>query len=178
MDDDDYSNPKRLDLQIEFLAQHQEIAFAGCNVNLWRDGIVGQRLLPEYPTVRDFYFVQPYIHPAMLFRREALDYVGGYSEEKHVVLCEDYDLLLRLYEAGYQGGNLQECLLDYTIPATAKGNRRMRHRWNETVTRFNRFRELKQFPAALPYVVKPLLVGLIPSRYLEQLKQKQVTAIK
>ena len=178
MDDDDYSHPDRLARQMAFLTYHPEITFVGCNVNLWRDGIVGQRLLPEYPTVRDFYFVQPYIHPAMLFRREALDYVGGYSEEKHAVLCEDYDLLLRLYAAGYQGGNLQECLLDYTIPATAKGNRRMKHRWNETVTRFNRFRELKQFPAALPYVVKPLLVGLIPSRYLGQLKQKQVTAIK
>lgn len=174
MDDDDFSHPERFAEQMSFLTEHPEIAFVGSNVNLWRDGaIVGQRILPEYPTVRDFYFVQPYIHPALMFRREALVAVDGYSEEKHAVLCEDYDLLLRMYAAGYQGANLQKCLLDYTIPATAKGNRKMKHRWNEAVTRWKRFKELRCFPSAIPYVVKPLVVGLVPERLLSYLKAKR-----
>lgn len=173
MDDDDFSHPKRFEVQLEYLAMHPEIAFVGCNVNLRQSNvIVGERLLPEYPTVHDFYFVQPYIHPALMFRREALLKVGGYSEEKSCILCEDYDLLLRLYAVGYRGANLQECLFDYTIPATAKGNRKMCHRWNETVTRYRRFKELGVLQEAMLYVIKPVVVGLIPEKLLRKLKKR------
>ena len=171
MDDDDYSHPQRFAKQLAFLEQHSEISFVGCNVNLWRNEIVGQRCLPELPTVRDFYFVQPYIHPALMFRKDALSAVRGYSEERHAILCEDYDLLLRLYTAGYQGANLQDYLLDYTLPATAKGNRKMKHRWNETIIRWQRFGELGCFPGAFPYVIKPLAVGLLPNKLLKKLKK-------
>ena len=46
----------------------------------------------------------------------------------------------------------------------------MRHRWNETVTRWRRFRELKLLPGALPYVVKPLAVGLLPGWAVEKIR--------
>lgn len=178
MDDDDYSNPERFSAQLKYLCEHPQIAFVGCNVNLWKHNAVADvRILPEYPTVQDFYFVQPYIHPTLLFRKDALISVGGYSEEKHAILCEDYDLLLRLYAAGYQGANLQKCLLDYTISERAKGKRRIIHRWNEMVTRYQRFRELGQLPKALPYIVKPLVVGMIPEPVLARIKQQKRNSI-
>lgn len=174
MDDDDYSHPQRLEKQLDYLRQHSEVAFVGCNVNLIRDGRqVGVRSVPERPDVRDFYFTQPYIHPALLFRREALMAVGGYSEDTHCLLCEDYDLLLRMYTAGYQGANLREILFDYTVPATAKGSRKMSHRWNEAVTRYNRFKDLKILHRTWPYVFKPLAVGLLPESTLYALKQRR-----
>lgn len=177
MDDDDYSHPRRLEKQLDYLAQNPEIAFAGCNVNLCRGGQnVGVRRLPEYPEVRDFYFVQPYIHPTLVFRKDVLLAVGGYSESPRCLLCEDYDLLLRLYAAGCRGGNLQEVLFDYTIPATAKGSRKMIHRWNESVTRYYRFKELKVLHRAWPYVLKPLAVGLVPEPILSMLKRRRTRA--
>ncbi len=97
--------------------------------------------------------------------------MNGYSEDPRQLLCEDYDLLLRLYAAGYRGMNLQESLLDYTIPVTAKGSRKMRHRWNEAVTRYQRFRQLGLLPGVAPYVVKPLAVGLFPEKLLERMKR-------
>lgn len=174
MDDDDFSHSDRFTKQLAFLEEHPQIAFVGSNVNLCRNGrVVGVRTLPMFPAVRNFYMTQPYIHPALLFRRVALETVGGYSEDKHCVLCEDYDLLLRLYAKGFRGANIQEMLLDYTIPATAKGSRTMSHRWNETVTRWRRFRELGVLPGALPYVVKPLAVGMLPEKILGGLKKKR-----
>lgn len=174
MDDDDYSHSGRFARQITFLESHPETAFVGCNVNLFQNGnAVGQRFFPELPKVSDFYFSQPYIHPSVILRRDAIMSVNGYSEDKHCILCEDYDLFLRLYAAGYQGANLQEILFDYTVPASGQSSRRMRHRWNETVTRWRRFRELKVLPRALPYVVKPLLVGLIPTGILERLRKQR-----
>lgn len=174
MDDDDFSHPERLEKQMNYLQAHPESGFVGCNVSLVQGkNAVGVRRLPEQPSVRDFYFAQPFIHPTLLFRREALMQVNGYSEDKCCLLCEDYDLLLRLYATGCRGANLQEILFDYTIPATAKGSRRMRHRWNEAVTRYRRFWELGELPWALPFVVKPILVGLLPEGILKALKDRR-----
>lgn len=171
MDDDDFSHPERFARQLRFLSAHPEIAFVGSQVNLVCEGRpAGVRRFPLFPQVRDFYMTQPYIHPSLLFRRAPLEQVGGYSEDRFAVLCEDYDLLLRLYAKGFRGANLPECLLDYTIPPSAKGNRTMRHRWNETVTRWRRFRELKLLPGALPYVVKPLAVGVLPGWAVEKIR--------
>ena len=171
MDDDDRSDPARLKKQVAFLQGHSDIAFVGSNVNLVCQGIkVGERSFPYMPDVRDFYFSQPFIHPSLMFRRDVLTAIGGYSEDENCYFCEDYDLLLRLYASGYRGVNLSEKLLDYTISENAKGNRRMRHRWNESVTRWRRFKELNVLPAALPYVVKPLVVGMLPERVLKRLK--------
>lgn len=173
MDDDDFSHPERFAKQVAYLKKHTEIAFVGCNVALVQNGVcVGTRTFPEWPTVRDFYMTQPYIHPALMFRQEVLVAMGGYSEDRHQILCEDYDLLLRLYAKGYQGANIQEPLLDYTLPANGKGNRKMRHRWNETVTRYQRFRELGYLPGALPWVVKPIAVGLLPEGLLIRAKRE------
>lgn len=172
MDDDDRSHPDRFEKQLAYMRDARELEFLGSNVELWQSGqYVGIRKFPERPKVQDFLFAQPYIHPAMMFRRTALLAVGGYSEDKNCILCEDYDLLLRLYGKGCHGGNLQECLLDYTIPDTAKGSRKMKHRWNESVTRYRRFRELKLLPGALPYVAKPILTGFLPNRILYATKK-------
>ena len=171
MDGDDFSHPDRFQQQLDYLSGHPEVSFVGCNVNLIQNGkVVGKRCFPEYPKVRDFYMTQPYIHPTLIFRKDILKSANGYSEDKAVILCEDYDLLLRLYAKGFYGANLQEVLFDYTIPATAKGNRKMRHRWNEAVTRYRRFGELGLLPGALPYVVKPLAVEILPEKILKRLK--------
>ncbi len=178
MDDDDYAHPCRFEKQFKFLNQTEEIAFVGCNVNLKRDGeICGKRFFPDYPTVEDFYFTQPFIHPTLIFRKDALLQVNGYSEEPHCILCEDYDLLLRLYEKGFKGANLQEILFDYTIKASAKDGRKMSHRWNECVTRYNRFKALNVLPKAWPYVIKPLAVGMLPEVILKKLKELKKTRV-
>lgn len=175
MDDDDFSAPERLARQIIYLQTHPEIGFVGCAAQLEQHGQpAGLRQPPERPVVQDFYMTQPYLHPTLMFRREILEAVGGYSEDKYCDLCEDYDLLLRIYTRGYIGANLQEILFTYTLPTTAKGSRKMRHRWNETVIRWRRFRELKLLPSALFWVVKPLFVGLLPERVLSTVKAAKV----
>lgn len=172
MDDDDVSHPTRLEKELSFLQENPDISFVGCQVNCVCDGkIVRIRTLPATPGVHDFYMTQPYIHPTLLFRRDALEAANGYCEERRANKCEDYDLLLRLYGLGYSGANLPEILLDYTVRADAHDGRTMRDRWHETQTRYARFRELHQFPAALPYVVKPLVVGLLPEALLSYLKR-------
>lgn len=174
MDDDDVSSPERFSIQMEYLQTHPKFAFVGSVANLERDGkAAGRRTLPEKPTVRDFYFVQPFLHPTLLFRREALEAAGCYCEKFRCDGCEDYDLLLRLYERGMAGANVQSPLLTYTLPPLGTSNRSMAFRWNEVKTRFVRFRALGLLPGAMPYVVKPLAVGLLPAGVVETLKERR-----
>ena len=172
MDDDDWSDPQRFEKQLCALEYKPAIAFVGSNVRLWRDEhVVGVWELPEQPRVRDFLFVQPFVHPTLMFRRKALEAVGGYCEEPRCLGCEDYDLLLRLYEAGFTGMNLQEPFLVYTLPAVGRKKRNRALRWNEGKTRYIRFKTLGLLPGALPYVIKPVLVGLLPKSLLIRLKR-------
>lgn len=173
MDDDDYAHPDRFEKQAACLRSHPDIGFLGSNISIWNgDMLAGERVFPEYPQVKDFLFRQPFIHPSMMFRKEVLLEVNGYSEEPHCLLCEDYDLLLRLYAKGYQGMNQQEVLLDYTVLETVRSRRKMRHRWNEAVVRYERFQELGLLPAKLLYVVKPLMVGMVPTPLLRRIKRR------
>lgn len=174
MDDDDFSDPERLKVQMEYLKRHLGVAFVGCVAWLERENQpVGLRRLPEKPTVRDFYFIQPFLHPTLIFRREALDEIGKYSEEPRCVGCEDYDLLLRLYEAGHRGENIQEPLFTYTLPPLGSKKRTMTLRRNEAKTRYIRFRALGLLPETLPYVIKPMMVGLLPRGLLERIKDRR-----
>lgn len=172
MDDDDFSYPRRFAVQMEYMREKPQVAFVGCIAQLERDGKpVGIRRLPARPKVKDFLFVQPFLHPTLLFRREVLDQVGGYSEEPRCLGCEDYDLLLRLYENGMVGVNIQHTLFTYTLPSLGSKKRSMALRWNEGRTRYIRFKALGLLPGALPYVIKPVLVGLLPKSLLIRLKR-------
>lgn len=173
-DADDLSLENRLEKQVAFLDAHPEFAFVGSNVSLFFAGnVYGERCFPPEPTKEDFRFSMPFIHPALLLRKSAVQAVGGYSLSKWAVLCEDYDLLLRMYAQNNRGYNLQEKLFCYQVGPLDYQKRKYRHRINEAVTRFARFRQLGMLPGAFPYVVKPLVVGLLPYSWVNTWKQRR-----
>lgn len=175
MDDDDYSRPQRFEKQVEYLSEHEDIAFVGCNTDVLSCGKkIGEYVFPEQPSAKDFRFTQPFIHSTIMFRLEVLNEVGGYSENTNCILCEDYELLMRMYAHGLRGANLGERLLEYTVAPELKTNRTLRHRWNECVTRFHSFRKNGLLPLYLVYVIKPLAVWLVPPRLLCAIKKKRI----
>lgn len=173
-DADDISAPDRFQKQITFLGAHPEIGFAGSNVTLWDEtGDWGERLFPEYPQAKDFRFTMPFVHGALMFRRSALDAVAGYRVAKETRRAEDYDMLMRMYAAGLRGANLQERLYAFLEDRAAQKRRKYRYRLDEAAVRWKGFRSLGLMPGALPYVMKPLAVGLIPSGILRRLKKQR-----
>ncbi len=174
MDDDDYSCPERFEYQLEYLKTHNDIAFVGCNVMLVQDGAdVGIQRFPEKPQARDFLFSMPFIHPALMFRRSALKAVEGYSALPRCERCEDYDLLLRMYEKGLYGANIQEFLFTYSLPHNGITTRGFRDRVNEINTRYVRFEQLGLLPRYFVYVIKPFFVWLLPPRLLVYFKKRK-----
>lgn len=175
MDDDDYSLAQRFEKQAAFLAEHKDIAFVGCNTDVLACGEkMGEYTFPKRPSAKDFRFTQPFIHSTLMFRLEALNAMGGYSEDTNCILCEDYELLMRMYAHGLRGANLGERLLEYTVSPELKTNRTLWHRWNECVTRYRSFRINGLLPLYFVYVIKPLAVWLIPAKLLCAIKKKRI----
>ena len=118
MDADDLCAPNRLELQVDFLDTHQEIAVVGSQVG----PVPGERLQQGYLkyfewinqlTMPDaiglnMFVESPMPHPSVMFRRQPYKDVGGY-EDRH--WPEDYDLWLRLHLAGYKFAKVPEILL-------------------------------------------------------------------
>lgn len=126
MDADDVSHPERLARQAELMAQDRSLSACVCGVRVcsrgrpigagflayvdWLNGL----LAPE-DIARERFVESPVVHPAAMLRRDVLGAVGGYQE---VGWAEDYDLWLRLLEAGHRVGKVPEILFDWYDSAT------------------------------------------------------------
>lgn len=169
MDGDDISSPARLEKQLAYLKQHNEVSWAGCNVSLINGhGCWGSRIMPENPAPEDFLQYSPYVHPAVMFRREVLTENGGYHISQR---GEDYELFMRLHAEGYCGCNIQERLFAYREDKDTYRHRKLRYQFEEVGIRLRGFRLLHILrPRTIPYVIKPLIVAVIPYRLLVNLK--------
>jgi cellulose synthase/poly-beta-1,6-N-acetylglucosamine synthase-like glycosyltransferase len=118
MDADDLAHPHRLALQLEALAADPALVAVGSQVKLfprhvlrpgmiryveWLNGLTTRALVE-----RDLFVESPLVHPASMIRRDALERVAGWRDGP---FPEDYDLWLRLAEAGGALGNVPRVLL-------------------------------------------------------------------
>jgi len=112
MDADDLMHRQRIAEQLALLRERPELAAVGCHVRLFPRGLIGPGMR-EYEgwingidgpeALRRGGFVGcPVAHPTLAIRRERLR-EAGYRE---VNWAEDYDLVLRLLEAGHEIGVL------------------------------------------------------------------------
>lgn len=127
---DDVNLPERLERQTAFLDAHPEVALVGAAViTINVDG--GHGPLLRFPAgggaIRSTLLRHNCVaHPTVMFRRSAVQSVGGYRSD-HV---EDYELWLRLAER-FELANLAEPLLLYRIhPVQAS------QRWLEQTERW------------------------------------------
>ena len=162
-DDDDCSQSDRLSIQVEYLDAHHECSYVGTEAIVFDDkGQWGHYSLIESPEPRSFLWNSPFIHPSVMFRREALSAVNGYRVAPETERVEDYDLFMRLVAAGYNGHNLKSELYEYRINRSVKKYRPLRIRFNEAKVRRQGFKALELGIVAAPYVIKPIFIGLIP----------------
>jgi glycosyltransferase involved in cell wall biosynthesis len=146
MDADDVALPTRLRLQVDRLAGDPRLAAVGCLVEAFPVDAVGEGLrryvawmnglLTPEDHARDLFVEAPLCHPSVTVRRSALDAVGGFRE---VPWAEDYDLWLRLDEAGFSLCKIPEMLLRWRHRpgrATFRDPRYARARFTEAKSAF------------------------------------------
>lgn len=175
MDADDLSKPVRIEKQVAFLESHKEYSLVGSNAELIdHNGIWGERKLTEKPEKEDFLYTSPFIHPSIVMRTEALRQLNGYSTEKYALRVEDYDLFMRAYTQGMKGYNIQENLIQYREDRASYQKRKYRYRINECKVRARGFKQLGIRRGNIRYVIKPLIVGLVPARLAMRVKKKKL----
>ena len=115
----------------------------------------------------------PYIHPTVMFRRDILIEAGGYLVSPLTRRGEDYELFMRLQALGYKGYNIQKILFQYRENAHSFQKRTFGYRLDEMCIRYRGFRRMGILTVGrLPYVVKPLVVGLVPGKIHRAIKKR------
>jgi cellulose synthase/poly-beta-1,6-N-acetylglucosamine synthase-like glycosyltransferase len=119
MDADDLVHPDRLALQAQALAADPALGAVGslvrcfpvplspglARLEAWLDSVVSKA------ECRRARFIEaPLVHPSITFRRAALDAVGGFTDEGW---AEDWDLQIRLLEAGFELCKVPQVLLSW-----------------------------------------------------------------
>jgi len=124
-DADDWSEPARLERQLEFFRAHPQTTVLGTRA--WthqHDGRPLWRLnLPQEHAgiLRRLPHGNPFVHGSVMFPRAAAAAAGGYREEFRC--SQDYDFLWRLAERGH-AANLAEPLYHYRYTSGSVSARR------------------------------------------------------
>ena len=129
MDADDFCYPARLQCQVRLLRENPDLAACGAQVRIRRrpgggkeretgppDGgyadyekWINSLVTPEQ-IARERFIDSPIANPTSVIRRTALESFGGYRDTPW---AEDYDLWLRMLEAGERIGKVDRVLLDW-----------------------------------------------------------------
>lgn len=171
-DSEDISYPNRLEREIAFLDSHPEFDIVGCNASIFdhENGKWGSYVTKEYPIAKDFLWTTQFLHPTVVFRRESLLKAGKYRVAKETRRCQDYDLFMRMYSMGMRGYNIQDVLFDYYQVDGHQRELTWNRRFEEMIIRAKGFKQLGLMPAAIPYVIKPIIIKMIPQKLYRKLK--------
>ncbi len=115
MDADDVARPTRLEAQLALMEANPDLSGCGCLVRYFPDSVVrdGARRYQTWLNAQvtseaiaaAMYVECPLAHPTFFLRAAALERVGGYRERGWP---EDYDLILRMHQAGLRLGKVPE----------------------------------------------------------------------
>jgi hypothetical protein len=116
-DADDICAPERLQLQYDFLAAHPDHLIVGSDADYidMNGEYVFSYQMPAHSNeaIQQLYFLQcPFIHSAVLFKKEAVLKAGGYNT--HAYAFQDHLLWSKLIRQG-KAGNLQLPLISVRL---------------------------------------------------------------
>lgn len=171
----DISVKDRFAKQIEFLNKNHDYDFVGSNMKVFDgNGFEGRLVLPELITKEDFLWSSPVSHPSIIVRKSAYEKVGGYRISKETRRCEDYDLFMRMFSIGIKGYNIQEDLYHYKVVVeNNKKYRPLKYRIDEAIVRYKGYKAMGILLKGLPYIFKPILIGMIPQFIFSKIRKKQ-----
>lgn len=109
LDDDDWFLPEKIKCQVEYLQQHTE--YSACYCLAQRDGKPIVTVPYTGDVSKELLMQQSHMYtPSLFFKKEVLLSINGFDEtfRRH----QDYELLLRFFQAGYRIGCVENVLLE------------------------------------------------------------------
>ncbi|KRL27193.1 beta(1,3)galactosyltransferase EpsH [Limosilactobacillus frumenti DSM 13145] len=174
MDDDDVSLPTRLEIEVKFLLNNSNYSFVSTSYFIDNGETLIKKDAINTPSINNFLWTSPFLHPATMFRKQDLQKVNGYTEGKITSRAEDYDLYMKLYSNGYYGYNIPKYLYKYYVgKREVYAKSKYKYRIYESIVRFNGFRRLKiPFVRYFPFVLKPLIIGILPKNLVYKVRTR------
>ena len=163
-DADDYCTNERFERQVAVLEKNPSFDFVSTGLQKFYETGEKIDIFPkkEIPTKEDFLFTIPFMHATTLFRREILNRVNGYRIAWETRRGQDYDLFMRIFAAGGRGININEIHYFYRCFTGYTPRHAYKYRVGEFIIRYKGFKALKLGFKSAPYIIKPLILGLIP----------------
>lgn len=175
MDGDDISLSTRLEKEVTFLDKHKEYAIVSANMIYFdENGEWGESDMLEFPQKKDLVKSSPFCHAPCMVRKEVYQEVKGYSVDKRLLRAEDYHLWFKIYLNGYKGYNIQETLYKMRDDRNATQRRKYKYRINEAYVKWLIIKNFNLPILNFIYVLRPLIVGLIPLSVYEYLHKKRM----
>lgn len=117
MDADDISEPTRIEKQVKYLQNNENIYLVGTNIEMIdeENNIIPKNnifIKGNKNIAKAMRFGNCLAHPTWMFRRELLSKVNSYRD---IPFAEDYDFLIRTILNGFEIDNIDEKLLKYRI---------------------------------------------------------------
>jgi glycosyltransferase involved in cell wall biosynthesis len=116
MDADDISYPSRLEKEIGLIDSYEGLGLVSCWYRLIFDDQPAQVITPPLSDAelkQMLFYRDPFCHPAVVFRRELWEKLGGFVVDRYYP-AEDWELWLRMAEIS-RLGMVPEVLLDYRV---------------------------------------------------------------
>lgn len=179
MDGDDISLPQRFALELAALEAEPKLAVVSCPMIYFdENGDFGRGgAACAYPGKEQLVHGPVHCHAPCMIRAEVMRRVGGYSVDKKLLRVEDWHLWLKIYAAGGQGKNLDQPLYKMRDDRNAASRRKFRYRLNEAYLSALAVKTLGLPKWKYVFVLRPILVGLLPGfvyRYLHKKKMKAI----
>lgn len=175
MDGDDLCAPNRFEKELKAFSDYPQVAIVSTAMEYFdENGVWGSVNHPEFVTSKDFLRGTPFCHAPCMVRTEAIKFVGGYSESKWLLRVEDYHLWIKMYAAGYKGINLKDVLYQMRDDRNAYQRRKFRYRLNEFYVRLIAVRQLNLPIWGYIYAVRPIIVGLLPTKLYDVLHKRNL----
>ena len=158
MDADDYSMPKRCELQIKEFEKDPHLDIVGCPADEFVgtiDNVVGCRSVPtendeiyKFARKRD-----PFNHPTVMYKKSTVQKVGGYSNYRK---NQDTDLWIKMLEENAKCKNLKEHVFRFRFDENTYQKRKswintkilIKIRYNAWKNGFNTFFDLIEIATA------------------------------
>lgn len=169
MDADDESNPDRIEKQVEYLENHEDIDCVGCNMMIFDEsGDIGVRTSIENPVKDDMLYKTPFYHPTIMMRKTAYDGLNGYRVSKETMRAEDLDLWFRFFKENYKGYNIQEVLYRYHESRNDYKKRTLKAAYRTSAVYLRGYKMLGFSMTKYIYAVKPVISALLPNSIMEK----------
>lgn len=165
-DADDVSEPERLERQAGFLDSRPDVCAVGSFARLIDgDGTAwGELRVRREPGKRDWLKGSQVIHASVMFRKSDMEDVGLYDEGMRI--AEDYDLFTKLVARGRTVVTVPEFLYAVRWDASSYGRKGFSSRWKEARVKHRIAKRLTNEWYSFIYMVRPLLLGLVPPSLL------------